>query len=431
MPTANIQARPLWIACLVLFTLPCSSQASVIGTNPPALALTAERIATLPKTEQPAWLAYLDRSESQRKADRQFFQDEFKKSVLREPVVPPAGRGVFGIGLDRSSKWYSSSEARRVADIIISFQTPAVGWSKNLDMTRHKRAAGERFAHGNLSKYPGEGDYDAAKDPDWNYVCTFDNDATITQLRFLAKIATAPGDKGEAYRSSFLRGLDYVLNSQYPNGGWPQVWPLQGGYHDAITFNDAAMVNTLNLLRSVAEKRADLSFVPEDLRQKCAASLDRGLQCVLATQIIVAGQRTVWCQQNDMLTLQPTSARNYEMPCAVSGESARMLDFLLDQPNPNAEVLDAIKGATLWFERTAIRDIAFRFNSSEGRHVVIAPGNGPIWSRYYEIGTDRPIFGERDKTIHDDLSDISLERRNGYSWYNDAARDVLARYRAK
>ena len=45
------------------------------------------------------------------------------------------------------------------------------------------------------------------------------------------------------FRKSFLHGLDYVFAAQFPNGGWPQVWPLQGGYHDVITINDDAVLN--------------------------------------------------------------------------------------------------------------------------------------------------------------------------------------------
>ena len=56
------------------------------------------------------------------------------------------------------------------------------------------------------------------------------------------------------------------------------------------------------------------------------------------------------------------------------------------------------------------------------------PGADSIWARYYEIGTDRPILGDRDKTIHDKVNEISLERRNGYSWYNNAPKRALEQY---
>ena len=46
-----------------------------------------------------------------------------------------------------------------------------------------------------------------------------------------------------------MRGLDYALSAQYPNGGFPQIYPLVGWYHDAITYNDDAMVHIMELCR--------------------------------------------------------------------------------------------------------------------------------------------------------------------------------------
>ena len=56
------------------------------------------------------------------------------------------------------------------------------------------------------------------------------------------------------------------------------------------------------------------------------------------------------------------------------------------------------------------------------------PAAGPLWARYYQIGTDQPLFGDRDKSIHDDVSEISKERRNGYSWFNDSPANALKSY---
>jgi PelA/Pel-15E family pectate lyase len=44
------------------------------------------------------------------------------------------------------------------------------------------------------------------------------------------------------------------------------------------------------------------------------------------------------------------------------------------------------------------------------------------------LGTDRPIFGDRDKTIHDDVMEISKERRKGYSWFGDKPSRALQEY---
>ena len=60
--------------------------------------------------------------------------------------------------------------------------------------------------------------------------------------------------------------------------------------------------------------------------------------------------------------------------------------------------------------------------------MVPTPGAGPLWARDYEIGSDRPIFGDRDKTIHDKVNEISKERRNGYGWYNERPHRALEQY---
>ncbi len=85
------------------------------------------------------------------------------------------------------------------------------------------------------------------------------------------------------------------------------------------------------------------------------------------------------------------------------------------------------RAVAAWFEKTKISDVAYR-RTDEGRRLISSPGSGPLWARFYEIGTDRPIFGDRDKTIHDNVDKISQERRNGYSWYGSSAQRALERY---
>jgi PelA/Pel-15E family pectate lyase len=402
--------------------------AAIIGTNSPCESVTVARIAALPSAEQPAWKEYWERSQKQRLADQSFFQKEIKKEHLEKTTSPPEGKSSRGMPLNKPAAWYAGGEALRIAKIIVSYQTPAGGWSKNIDMSQHPRRPGERYAMGNTSHFFMAADFDKAPVGDWNYVGTFDNDATTTQLRFLGKVISAPGHAGEKqFSTSFLRGLEYIFAAQYPNGGWPQVWPLQGGYHDAITFNDNAMVDVLELLRAVGESD-EFKFVPNKVRSRARASSERGIQCLLACQIKAGERRTVWCQQYDALTLQPTSARNYEMPSQASGESAGIMNFLMQLPDRDPQVSLSVSNAAAWFEKTRVVDVAFRTDGENGRRLVPAPGEGPIWARYYEIGTDRPIFGDRDKSIHDDVNEISKERRMGYRWFGDGPKRALDRY---
>jgi len=413
----------LCVACLLSQT-----HAAIIGTNTPAEPLTAERIATLPAKEQHAWSDYLQRSEQQMHADQAEIHSEMRTQHVSESIQAPGSRGTRSIPLNRRAAWYGSDEARHTADIVISFQTPAGGWSKNLDLSQHLRAAAEGFAPDNSSRWTNAPDNDAPHDIHWSYVGTFDNDATTTELHFLAKVAAANPKQSAPYRSAFLHGLDYIFAAQFPNGGWPQVWPLQGGYHDAITYNDGAMKDIMNLLRDVSEAKGDFSFAPRAIRKKAVASLQRGIDCILATQVVVNGHRTAWAQQHDALTLQPTAARNYEMPSVSAAESSGIVMFLMNIAKPSREVIAAVHAACAWFEKTKMTDFAYRFTGEQGRMLVAAPGNGPLWPRYAEIGSDRPLFGDRDKSIHDTVDEISRERRNGYAWFNNTAQQALDRY---
>ena len=403
--------------------------AAVIGTNTPSLPLSSVRIATLPPAQQSVWKKYLKRSEHQRQADQNYFRAEMRHHGISHPLFPPTGFSTRSVPLNQPAAWYGSTDAVRIADIIVSFQTPAGGWSKNLNLTAQARVLGESFAPDNNSRYLGKSDFDSPPAGNWDYVGTFDNDATVTELRFLAKVIAPCGtDQARRFEGSFARGLGYIFAAQYPNGGWPQVWPLQGGYHDAITYNDGAMINILNFLRDVSTGTNEFGFVSGKTRRLAAAAFQRGLACVLASQIMVDGHCTVWCQQHDAVTLQPVSARNYEMPSEVSRESADIMMFLMAQPQPDTKITESVNAAAAWFEKTQIRDRAFTVIPGKGRQLVSTPDHGPIWARFYQIGTDRPIFGDRDKTIHDHVDEISAERRNGYAWFTDAPKKALDDY---
>lgn len=406
----------------VIFSRPLYSD--VIGTSVSAQSITAARIAQLPPRQQRAWTEYLQRSDRQRKADRAALLAELKAEGLAEALIPSSGSAARSMPLNRPAEWYGSAEARRIADSIVSFQTPAGGWSKNLNVADHARRKGESFAPDNLSHYLSPGDFDTPADPKWNYVGTLDNDATTSELRFLGKAMAASNDN-TAYRASFLRGLEYLFAAQFPNGGWPQVWPLEGGYHDAITFNDGAVTQTLEFLQDVAEEK--YSFVPPNATKRAAASVARGIDCILAAQIIERGRRTVWGQQHDAMTLQPVAGRNYEPAAECSSESAAMLMFLMSLPDPSAKIAAAVHAAATWLQQTAIHGKTY-VRTSDGAHLEDSADGRAIWARYYEIGTRRPIFGDRDKSIHDTLAEISQERRKGYSWYNEGPQAALDRY---
>jgi len=425
MPTSS-SARLFLFALLAATPLYCA----VIGTSTPAEPITTARIAALPAKDRSAWTSYLERSHKQMQIDRATFAAERTAGSL-EPPLPKEGFNARTMPLNRDAAWYGSAEARHIADVIVSFQTPAGGWSKNLDLSGAPRAPGQSYTTDNLSKHPGSGDFDTPSDSHWNYVGTLDNDATNTELHFLALVSGAtPGAASEAYRVSFLHGIRYLLAAQFPNGGWPQVWPLQGGYHDAVTYNDNAVTESAETLTAVAEGAGNYAFVPVELRRQAKAAADHALQCILATQVVVNGRRTVWAQQHDALTLAPVAARNYEPAALSSGESAALLLYLMEQQHPSPAVIAAINTGVAWLKSAAIngQEWVGGRGTPEGRHLEAKAGAAPIWARYYSISTGLPVFGDRDKTIHDDVSELSLERRNGYAWYSAGPQQALDAY---
>ena len=418
--------RFLLLGQLVARPLP----SAVIGTSRPAESITAARIAALPKKDRAVWMAYLERSQKQMQVDRATLASE-RAYGAPEPVMPNPGFAGRSMPLDRDAAWYGTPQARHVADVIVSFQTPAGGWSKNLDMSGAPRMRGQSYTPDNLSKHPGPDDFDAPSDPRWNYVGTLDNDATNIELHFLILVSSAtPGPAGDPYRASFLRGIRYLLAAQFPNGGWPQVWPLEGGYHDAITFNDNAVTESAETMTAVGEGIGNYSFVPTVLRLNAKMAADHALHCILATQVMVKGQRTAWAQQHDALTLAPVAGRNYEPAALSSGESADLLVYLMQLPHPSPAVIAAINAGVEWLKATAIagQEWVGERGTGDGRHLEAKAGAGPIWARYYSISTGRPVFGDRDKAIHDDVSELSPERRNGYAWYSAGPQKALDVY---
>lgn len=408
----------------------CSGRAAgaeVIGHMTPAEPLTGARIATLPPAERPVWAAYLERSRERMASDKAALAAE-RKGLEVVPDDPPQGRS-GPMSLTRDAAWYAGPEARRIADNIVSFQTPAGGWGKNQDRTGPPRARGQRYAI--VERLAPNAQSGIPGDDDWGFVGTIDNGATTTELRFLAKVQQAlPGADGRRYREATLKGLHYLLDAQYPNGGWPQVYPLAGGYHDAVTFNDDALANVVEVLSAAADRRGEFAFVPQALADNARTAVARALALVVKTQVTADGTRTGWGQQHDPLTLVPVGARNYEPAALSSSESAAVLAFLMRQPAPSPAVVTAVHDGAAWLQARALRDIEWPPGRppAEGRRLVSRPGAGPIWARFYDIRTLRPIFGDRDKTIHDDVNEISVERRNGYSWYGTGPEASLRAY---
>jgi PelA/Pel-15E family pectate lyase len=223
------------------------------------------------------------------------------------------------------------------------------------------------------------------------------------------------------YRAAFERGLDYILKAQYANGGWPQYYPPGRKYPRYITFNDDAMVRLVEFLREV-NRSTVYEFVGKQKRSAAMEAFDRGIQCILKCQVKVDGKLTAWCAQHDEIDFSPRRARSYELPSLSGGESVGIIRLLMSLESPSPQVIQAVQAAVAWFKAAELHGIRQEVRpdakSPKGTNKVVVndPAAPPMWARFYEIGTNRPIFADRDGVPKHDLAEIGYERRNGYAW---------------
>jgi len=180
---------------LLSIALVCAPSTILAQSVPPSRAwpanpftpLTVERIAALPSSERSAWENYWNASEKLAAALQS--RPQADRSPLQPNDGPPKG-GTYtkGLRFDGQESWYSSDEARAIADRVAVAQTPAGAWAKGMDYTASvdevRRSAADATG-------------------------TFDNNATIFELRFLARVISAvtASAASPAWHDSFNRGL--------------------------------------------------------------------------------------------------------------------------------------------------------------------------------------------------------------------------------
>jgi PelA/Pel-15E family pectate lyase len=91
-----------------------------------------------------------------------------------------------------------------------------------------------------------------------------------------------------------------------------------------------------------------------------------------------------------------------------------------------------VEAAAQWFERVKLADIRLLEvdDPSLPDSCNLVVGFDPtdvslLWARFYEIGTNYPLFLDLEGNVYYALSQISHERRTGYDWLGDWPREFL------
>lgn len=317
---------------------------------------------------------------------------------------------------------YPEADILKIADNILIYQRNNGGWPKNYDMQAI-------LTHQQIDSL--------LKTKDMVHT-TFDNQTTYPHVEYLAQVYTQTGI--EKYKQAAIKGIQFILKAQYPNGGWPQYFPLEANnYSRHITFNDGAFIGIMETLKKINDGSQMFDFVDEKMRKEVKVTFDKGLDCILNCQIVSKGRLTAWCQQHDEITLKPAWARAYEMPSICNGESVQIVLFLMSFDRPDQRIFTAIQSAIKWFGESKIyhtrvktiqappEESQWRTNRTD-RVVVVDSMAPPIWTRFYELVTERPLFSDRNSKMLYSLAEVGRERRSGYSWYTYAPQNALDKY---
>lgn len=348
---------------------------------------------------------------------------------------------------------YDTTQILGFAENMIYLQNPDGGWAKNLDFQR-KYSLAELIQIQNNNKDIPAVTYEKMETTNGS---TIDNRNIFSQIKYLVQVYAQVNDS--RYLDCALKALQWILNAQHP---------LSGGFTGAdvfaITYNDDVMSDTLRTLRDVA--RNDLYCVfPQEIRQKAELAYQKGLKCILSTQITISLSDdtkilTAWCQQHDHDSLKPIWAREFEPPSICTLESAKLVEFLMEENNPSQEIKSAIKAACEWFNRDDVRihgkkivklpaaievlggrsydyeqvmkddegaaDIWARFYALDSTFDVVSGARKPIQGIYPPVNT--PVWCDRGCKYVSSFNEISKERRNGYGYTTSKPDSTLKKY---
>ena len=312
-------------------------------------------------------------------------------------VQPP---GTPSVGMAMLDLWEATGDtffldgAKAAATALVRGQLVSGGWAYQID-----------FSPADRSRWAYRTDLgDAAPPEGARNVSTLDDRTTQAALRLLMRVDAATSDS--AIHEATEYGLLAFVRAQYQNGAWPQRYtsegPGSGGYSGFYTFNDATINTCIDLMLEAWRLLGD---------ERWLASAVKGGDFIIASQLPAPQQG--WAQQYDE-DMQPAHARSFEPRAVCASVTRRNIRTLVDLYLATGEerFLAPIPPALDWLERSVIPIPRAYF---EARNRPVADSG---WARLYEIGTNTPIFGDRDGLVHYTWAELSEERRLGYGWYS-------------
>jgi len=337
---------------------------------------------------------------------------------IQPPGTPAMGQ-VFLQAYAASGDAIHLEAARDAAFALARGQLESGGWDYLIDFDP------ENFTH--AYRRTDAGKLSAAELAKRKNISTYDDNNSQDALRFLmeyvAVVKNSPNPKDKDIRTALAYGLKKMLEAQYPIGAWPQrydgkpksvtEYPIKKAtiptnyprqhpktdYKGHYTLNDNAIADCIDIMLAAHKQFGDARYL---------AAAKRAGDFLLLAQL--PEPQPVWAQQYNQ-NMEPAWARAFEPPAATGGESIGALRTLMRLyiETGDDKYIEPIPRALAWYKRSEI-----------------APGR---WARYYELTTNKPIYGDRDGKIYYRLQDISKERQTGYAWESDfGVRKTIAQW---
>ncbi len=297
------------------------------------------------------------------------------KATRDQNWIQPPGCPSVGFAFLRA--WEATGEqqyldaAVEVARSLASGQLECGGWDYIVD---HSPAGAKRWF------YRRNQDSDDPKLKQGANFGVFDDNTTQHATRLLMAVDVALKQQDAAIHAAALYALDFILRAQFPAGGWPQRFPLGSrlGYWTFPTFNDNVIADCVNVMMIAHRTYGD---------QRYRDSIVKAGDYIIAAQL--PEPQPVWAQQYGP-DGKPAWARKFEPPAATAGESAGAIRTLIEiaLDTGDDKYLKPIGPALEWYKRTELT------GADKGK-----------WARFYEVGTNRPIYMTRDYKLTYDGSD--------------------------
>jgi PelA/Pel-15E family pectate lyase len=184
------------------------------------------------------------------------------------------------------------------------------------------------------------------------------------------------------YRPALDNAIQFVLDSQYPAGAWPQRFPLKDEFsHDGkpdytsfLTFNDDVTAGNVDLLLMCYQALGD---------PRLWDPIARGMNAFVVTQ--QPKPQAGWALQYTP-DLKPAGARTYEPTALATHTTASNVEHLLRfyRLTGNAEFLARIPEALDWLDAVKLP-----------AEVAAVAGGGRTHPTFVEVGTNKPLYVHR------------------------------------